>query len=65
MGMNRQTIRTYQFSKNEVHEALLQWMRERDLPVPMYVGNAGTTKWTHDDGGVRVEWTEDDKVEIT
>ena len=63
--MNRRIIRTYTWTKNEVAEALCAQLRERDIPAPVYVGNAGTTKWTPmADGSITVEWTDEDEAEL-
>lgn len=62
--MNRQINRSYFFTDRDVNEALIHWIKTRDLPQPEYIGNAGKTKWTKESGGVRVEWSEEDEVEV-
>lgn len=62
--MNRRIVRTYSFTAAEVGEAMILWMKSKDLPTPMYVGNAGTTTWALASSGVRVEWTDEDQVEV-
>jgi hypothetical protein len=62
--MNRRVVRTYSFSANEVAEALIAWMKSKDMPTPMYVGNAGTTTWDLGKAGVRVEWTDEDAIDL-
>ena len=60
--MNRQIIRSYFFTDNEINNIL--YLKTKDIPAPEYVGNAGTTTWHKEKTGVRVEWTEKDDVEI-
>jgi hypothetical protein len=62
--MKRSITRSYIFSEGDVREALLAWLRAKDLPTPKYIGNTPDTDWAvYDDGGIRVEWTEEDEVE--
>ncbi len=60
--MNRKIIRNYFFSDNEVNEAIVAMLKSKDMQVPQYVGNAGTTKWTKEPKGIRVEWSEEDDL---
>ncbi len=60
--MTREIVRTYTFTARDVREALCEWVRAKSLPVPQYVGNAGTTRWREDNGNVIVEWSEKDEV---
>lgn len=62
--MNRKIVRTYFFTNNEVHEAIVAMLKAKDMPIPQYVGNAGTTKWTDEPKGVRVEWIDEDDVTV-
>lgn len=63
--MIRKIARSYTWSRQEVAEALCAQLRAKDIPAPMYVGNAGGTKWTPmADGSMTVEWTDEDKAEV-
>lgn len=62
--MNRKIARSYFFSDNEINNILVAHLKTKDIPAPEYVGNAGTTQWTKEKNGVRVEWTDSDDVEI-
>lgn len=63
--MNRSIKRDYSFTQREVREILLWWMQSKDLQRPKYIGDTDTTCWSMtDDGGVRVEWTDDDQVDL-
>lgn len=62
--MNRRVVRSYFFTDNEVNSALIDMLKAKDIPAPDYVGNAGTTKWTKEPNGIRVEWIAEDKVEV-
>lgn len=61
--MKRIINRVYEIPQRDINEAILQWLRSKDRPVPQYVGNAGTTKWIPQPNGVRIEWTEEDEVD--
>lgn len=58
--MNRKIARSYFFSDNEVNNILMAALRAKDIPAPGYIDNAGTTKWTKEPMGIRVEWTDED-----
>lgn len=63
--MNRCIKRDYSFSQREVREILLWWMKQKDLQRPQYVGDTDCTCWSAtDDGGTRVEWTDDDQIDL-
>lgn len=62
--MTRTITRSYDFDVRDVREALIAWLRSKDMQAPKYVGNTDDTKWTvGTDGSQRVEWTEQDKVD--
>jgi len=61
--MVRVIERTYTLTPRDVNEAIVAWLKAKNLPEPEYVGSAGTTKWTRlDDGSVKVEWIEKDEL---
>jgi hypothetical protein len=49
-------------STREIREAILAWLKARDMPSPGYVGDTDTVRWTDEPAGVRVEWTEQDEI---
>lgn len=61
--MKRRIHRSYFFADSEVNEAIVAYLRAKDLPCPEYVGNAGTTKWSKSDKGLTVEWVEEGEVD--
>lgn len=62
--MIRKIVRTYTWNKNEVAEALISQLNAKDVPAPVYCGNAGSTKWTPmADGSMTVEWTDLDDTD--
>jgi len=62
--MQRKIVRNYFFSDNEINNALLAMLKVRDMPAPDYAGNAGTTRWTKEPNGVRVEWVDEEDVVV-
>lgn len=63
--MNRSIRRNYSFDRNEVREILLWWMKQKDLPRPIYIDDTDTTSWSASkDGGIKVDWVDDDQVEL-
>jgi hypothetical protein len=63
--MNRCIKRSYAFTRQEVREVLVWWMKAKDLQAPQYIGDTDTTCWSMtDDGGVLVEWSADDQVDL-
>jgi hypothetical protein len=63
--MNRSIKRRYAFSQPEVREILLWWMQQKDLQRPQYTGDTDSTAWSvTDDGGIGVEWIDDDQIEL-
>jgi hypothetical protein len=63
--VNRSIRRSYSFSQRDIREVLIWWMKEKDLQRPQYVGDTDDTCWSMTpDGGVRVEWTADDQVDL-
>lgn len=61
--MKRTIQRSYEIAQHDINEAIIQWLRMKDMPVPMYVGNAGNTKWTPQPNGMKIEWTEEDETD--
>lgn len=61
--MNRSIRREYVFSQREVHEALIAWMKSKDLQAPDYVGNTPCTSWIREDESLRVVWIVEDKLD--
>ena len=63
MGIERNIARSYSLPIREVREAICTYLKAKDLPVPMYVGDTPDCKWSATpDGGVKVEWTEKDEL---
>ena len=62
--MVRKIERSYAFSDREIREALLGWLRAKNIPSPTYVGDTPDCKWIKEEGGLRVEWTEEDEIEL-
>jgi hypothetical protein len=60
--MERKIVRTYAFSDQEVNEALIAWLKSKDIQAPSYVGNTPCTKWIKEPKGIRVEWTDADEM---
>lgn len=64
--MNCSLHRTYSFTSREVAEILISHLKAKDIPAPAYVGNTDTCTWEiNDDGSVRVEWSENDDIDLT
>lgn len=62
--MKRKIDRRYEIDGRDVREAVLQWLRMKDMQVPSYVANTPTCKYTHGgDGSVVIEWTEEGAVD--
>lgn len=63
--MNRKIVRKYEIDGQDVREAILMWLRGKDMQAPQYIGNvAGQCNYTHaDNGSVVIEWTEEGPVE--
>lgn len=61
--MKRKIERSYSLDQREIREAILAWIKAKDLPSPSYVGNTPTCTWYDEDGGVRIEWMEEGEVE--
>lgn len=58
--MKRTVTRVYLLDERDVCEAIVAWMKAKDLPAPMYVATtpaAGVT-WTHQPLDVKIEWHE-------
>jgi hypothetical protein len=62
--MVRKIERTYSLSDREVNEAILAWLKAKDMPVPGYVGDTPTCKWIKEPSGIRIEWTDEGNVEL-
>ncbi len=60
--MERRIVRSYSFTDRDVREALIAWLKAKDMPAPIYVGDADTTKWKTEPAGISVEWTEQDEI---
>ncbi len=60
--MKRTIQRSYEIAQHDINEAILIWLKSKDMPVPMYVGNAGGVKWTPQPNGMKIEWTEEDET---
>jgi hypothetical protein len=62
--VNRKIVRKYDIDGQDVREAILMWLRSKDMQVPQYIGNTPSCKYTHtDNGAVTIEWTEEGPVE--
>lgn len=62
--MVRKIERSYAFSDREIREALLAWLKVKDIPAPQYIGDTPNCKWIKEDAGLRVEWTEEGEIEM-
>lgn len=60
--MERKIVRTYAFSDREVNEALIAFLKAKDMQAPSYVADTPTTKWIKEPMGIRVEWTDEDEM---
>ena len=60
--MERRIDRSYAFSDREIREALVAWLKSKDLQAPQYVGDTPDTKWIKEPAGIRVEWSEKDEL---
>lgn len=62
--MTRTIEREYVLSKREVHEAVLAWLKIKDLHYPLYVENTANTVWLYDSAGqLTIKWTVKDEVD--
>ncbi|WP_170145737.1 hypothetical protein [Rhodoplanes elegans] len=52
--MERQITRRYAFAKKDLKEMILEWLRDKDLPVPANVDDA---TWDMDGETIALEWT--------
>lgn len=58
--MMAKITRTYTFSRDDIRNALCEWLRKRDIPAPKYVSDTDCTTWeTFGDGSQKVEWHEE------
>lgn len=63
MSIERNVVRTYALPIREVREAIIAYLKAKNMPTPSYVGDTSDTKWSAtQDGGIRVEWTEKDEM---
>lgn len=63
MSIERSVVRSYSLPIREVREAVIAYLKAKDMPTPKYVGDTPDCKWTNTlDGGVAVEWTEKDEM---
>lgn len=64
--MHRKIDRSYTLHRTEVREAILAWLKAKDLQRPDYIGDTPTCRWIDlpADGGVRIEWTEEGSVDV-
>jgi len=61
--MVRRIDRSYTFTEREVAEALIAWLKSKDMPAPQYVADTPCTKWRRlDGGGLSVEWTDESEM---
>lgn len=60
--MERLIQRTYSFNDREIREALIAWLKSKDMPAPNYVGDTPDCKWVKETAGLRVEWFEQDEL---
>ena len=61
--MKRTIQRSYEIHQRDVHEAVLAWLRSKDMPVPTYIGDTPTCKWIVVPNGLKIEWTEEDETD--
>lgn len=63
--MHRRLLRRYEIDGQDVREAILMWLRSKDMPVPQYIGTTPNCKYVHgEDGCVSIEWTEEGPVDL-
>lgn len=63
MSIERNVVRTYSIPIREVREAVIQYLKAKNMPTPIYVGDTPDTKWSSTlDGGLQVQWTEKDEM---
>jgi hypothetical protein len=60
--MTRKIERTYTLTERDVREAILAWLKSKDLPAPDYVGNTDTVEWATDNGNTVLRWFEQDEI---
>lgn len=57
--MKRNIERTYSLSRAEVHEAVVAWLKSKNVPAPDYIGNTPTCQWSDEnEGELKVNWIE-------
>lgn len=59
--MERKIDRSYAFSEREIREALLAWLKAKDLPAPAGAYENQVT-WTQEPRGLRLAWSEQDEM---
>jgi hypothetical protein len=68
--MNKETAvvrrieRSYSLSDRDVYEAIVHWLKSKDMIAPRYVGDTPCTKWIKEPTGIRVEWAEEDEIDV-
>jgi len=60
--MKRSINRVYELDERDVCEAIVAYLKAKDLPAPQYVATTKDTIWTHQPLAVKIEWTEELEV---
>ena len=60
--MQRKIVRSYSMHDRDVHEAIIAWLKSRDMPAPQYVADTPCTKWIKEPAGLTIEWTVEDEI---
>lgn len=58
--MTRTIERTYELTERDVRDAILMWLRAKELQRPNYVGGTDTVTW-HGPGAATVRWVDTDE----
>ncbi len=60
--MQKKVTRSYELHDRDIREAIIAWLRAKDLPAPIYVGDTPDCKWIKRVEGIGVEWTEEAEI---
>jgi len=60
--MERCIVRSYSIPTREIREAIVAYLKAKNMPAPAYVADTPNCKWTDLPAGVKVEWTEQDEM---
>jgi hypothetical protein len=57
--MVRTVQRRYVLDDRDVHEAILAYLKAKDIVTPEYVGNTPTCQWDWGEDTITVSWTDE------